>query len=185
MVHKIEYCCPVHSLPHPRHGALSFSFLGGIPGFTPLLFLPNYDGLSSSPVWYRCLGGVSAPLALRYTPASGRFLFLLSSCPLFPLVWRACLPASCLLPQMVRLYPSAVCYRRWYGAWPTAVPLGGGVLLLFFSSPLLSTFSQSSFIFLAVIPAFHICNTRRGRVASASCRSESSNISLVVLDQDK
>jgi hypothetical protein len=36
MVHKTEYCCPVHSLPHPRHGAfslsLSFSFLGGILG---------------------------------------------------------------------------------------------------------------------------------------------------------
>jgi hypothetical protein len=93
----------------------------------------------SHPVWYRCLGGVAAPLALRYTPDSGRC-------------------------QKVSL-PGCLTARR---------PLPSGLALL----------RCLCWLSLSSSPPHHFisfCNTRWGRVASTSCRSESSNISLVVL----
>jgi hypothetical protein len=146
------------------------------------------------------------PFGLVVHSRYGRFLFLLSSCPLIPPMKQVCLSACRLLPQMVRLYPSAVCYRRWYGVWPTAcyrrwfsgplycwllfaVPLGGGgplpasSVVLLGGGPvptssvvllpprlLLSLHFRSIVVYLlSCDPSFHI-----------SCRSESSNISLVV-----
>ncbi len=114
---------------------------------------------------------------------------------LVPVPWGRCRPFGLAVHSLqrpleegfsLRCCPTAVCYRRWSGLRPAVC------YRRWFSGPLKSSVALrlvllyifcSIVVYLGCDPSSIICNTRRGRVASASCRSESSNISLVVLDE--